>query len=62
MLLQMYLAVSRYLTTYLTSCSFTDKVYKEIGLLSNLTFLDLCGAQVTIIVFNLNYQAICFCS
>jgi len=25
--------------------SFTDKVYKEIGLLSNLTFLDLCGAQ-----------------
>ncbi|CAL4888493.1 unnamed protein product [Urochloa decumbens] len=25
--------------------SFTDKVYKDIGLLSNLTFLDLCGAQ-----------------
>ncbi|KAG2650215.1 hypothetical protein PVAP13_1NG172400 [Panicum virgatum] len=26
--------------------SFSDKVYKEIGLLSNLTFLDLCGAQM----------------
>ncbi|TVU32513.1 hypothetical protein EJB05_24244 [Eragrostis curvula] len=25
--------------------SFTDKVYKEIGSLTNLTFLDLCGAQ-----------------
>ncbi|CAN6243957.1 unnamed protein product [Urochloa humidicola] len=25
--------------------SFTGKVYKDIGLLSNLTFLDLCGAQ-----------------
>jgi len=38
--------------------SFTDKVYKEIGLLSNLTFLDLCGAQVIIIIFKLNSQAI----
>ncbi|KAL6877497.1 hypothetical protein ACP4OV_012712 [Aristida adscensionis] len=25
--------------------SFTDKVYKEIGSLAHLTFLDLCGAQ-----------------
>lgn len=25
--------------------SFTDKVYKEIGSLANLTFLDLCGSQ-----------------
>ncbi|TVU32563.1 hypothetical protein EJB05_24296, partial [Eragrostis curvula] len=25
--------------------SFTDKVYKEMGSLTNLTFLDLCGAQ-----------------
>lgn len=25
--------------------SFSDKVYKKIGSLTNLTFLDLCGAQ-----------------
>uniref|UniRef100_A0A453DXY2 Uncharacterized protein n=1 Tax=Aegilops tauschii subsp. strangulata TaxID=200361 RepID=A0A453DXY2_AEGTS len=28
--------------------SFTDKAYTKIGYLGNLTFLDLCGAQVTI--------------
>lgn len=43
-----------YLSSYFTSCSFSDKVYKKIGSLTNLTFLDLCGAQVTICFYLLS--------